>query len=94
MVSDKRRSWVEKIFDWPRGTRERGWGILHDRVWFPLGDGSYMSDHPEETQIRKFDGRWYRMYLDRRMLWLGPIKIRIHTFYSGDDDSAPHDHPW
>jgi len=32
-------------------------------------------------------------YLERWILWLG-ITLRIHKFWRGDDDRAPHDHPW
>lgn len=33
-------------------------------------------------------------YLDRYILYLGPINLRLHKFYRGDDLRAPHDHPW
>lgn len=33
-------------------------------------------------------------YLDRWILYLGPINLRLHKFYRGDDDRAPHNHPW
>lgn len=33
-------------------------------------------------------------YQDRYMLCLGPIELRLHKFMRGDDDRAPHDHPW
>jgi hypothetical protein len=33
-------------------------------------------------------------YQDRYMLCLGPIELRLHKFWRGDDDRAPHDHPW
>jgi hypothetical protein len=33
-------------------------------------------------------------YQDRYMLCLGIIEIRLHKFWRGDDDRAPHDHPW
>jgi len=33
-------------------------------------------------------------YLDRYILYiLGPT-LRLHKFWRGDDDRAPHDHPW
>lgn len=32
-------------------------------------------------------------YLERWILWLG-ITIRVHKFWRGDDERAPHDHPW
>ena len=28
------------------------------------------------------------------MLWTPLGTLRVHTFYRGDDDGAPHDHPW
>lgn len=45
------------------------------------------------------DGVWRKLYLRRRVLyvtipWMGTFTLRLHTFYRGDDDSAPHDHPW
>lgn len=33
-------------------------------------------------------------YMTRYMLYLGMIGLRVHKFYRGDDDSAPHTHPW
>lgn len=33
-------------------------------------------------------------YQDRYMLCLGILEIRLHKFWRGDDDRAPHDHPW
>lgn len=33
-------------------------------------------------------------YLDRYILYLGPVNLRLHKFYRGDDLRAPHDHPW
>lgn len=33
-------------------------------------------------------------YQDRFMLCLGFIELRLHKFWRGDDDRAPHDHPW
>lgn len=96
-LDSKRRSYVKTISDWPRGTRRRGVGFLHDQVWFPAPtDGTFVPDRPGHIPIERFDGQWHELYLDRRMFWcrwLG-FGIRIHTFYAGDDDAAPHDHPW
>lgn len=33
-------------------------------------------------------------YLTRWILYLGPIGFRLHKFDRGDDDAAPHDHPF
>lgn len=33
-------------------------------------------------------------YLDRYILYLGGLCVRLHKFWRGDDDRAPHDHPW
>lgn len=33
-------------------------------------------------------------YLDRYILYIGRLTLRLHKFYRGDDDRAPHDHPW
>ena len=32
-------------------------------------------------------------YLERWLLWLG-VTFRLHKFYRGDQNRAPHDHPW
>lgn len=113
----KRVSRVFHIWDWPRGTRKRGWGLLHDQIWF-YDDLPCMRDRlvcvnaertPDEDPIYmapngtlwRYDHKvrdWLRLYMDRRMLWLprwlARLRVRIHRFHSGDDDSAPHDHPW
>lgn len=33
-------------------------------------------------------------YVDRWILYLGWINLRLHRFWRGDDEQAPHDHPW
>lgn len=33
-------------------------------------------------------------YLERWFLYLLGFTFRLHKFYHGDDDRAPHDHPW
>lgn len=33
-------------------------------------------------------------YLDRFILYVGGPTLRLHKFWRGDDDRAPHDHPW
>jgi hypothetical protein len=33
-------------------------------------------------------------YVDRWILYLGGLNLRLHKFYRGDDERAPHDHPW
>lgn len=35
-----------------------------------------------------------RPYMTRWILYFGPIGFRLHKFYRGDDDRAPHDHPF
>lgn len=35
-----------------------------------------------------------RPYMTRYVLYLGPINLRLHHFFRGDDDRAPHNHPW
>lgn len=95
-LSANRKSYVHQVSDWPRGTYRRKWGFLHDQVWFPVADlstVSVMNKHPD-TPIERFNGKLYDLYLDRRMLWTPWFHIRLHKFYQGDDDAAPHDHPW
>lgn len=98
-LSSARRSFVKTLRDWPRGTRTRGWGFLHDQVWFPVSvkeANVYMHDPAFDVveQIAEIQGEWHRLYLDRNMFWTPFGTIRLHTFYQGDDDAAPHDHPW
>lgn len=115
MSGQQRR--VSKVFaqsDRPRGTRFRGWGLLHDQIWFYDTPSKHLDYHDdaENGDPIYFDGRhywrsiytnreqdlvvrWLRFYMDRKMLWLPlGIRIRLHTFFSGDDNTAPHDHPW
>jgi hypothetical protein len=33
-------------------------------------------------------------YLQRWIVYLGGFTLRLHKFHRGDDDRAPHDHPW
>lgn len=33
-------------------------------------------------------------YLDRYILYIGGPTLRLHKFHRGDDDRAPHNHPW
>lgn len=35
-----------------------------------------------------------RPYMTRYIVYLGPINLRVHQFFRGDDDRAPHNHPW
>lgn len=35
-----------------------------------------------------------RPYMTRYIAYLGPINLRLHKFFRGDDDRAPHNHPW
>lgn len=99
-LTNERRSHVETVRDWPRGTRRRGFGFLHDQVWFPapikadVFGNEAVPSRPERIRIKKFGGKWHELYLDRKMLWTPFGSLRFHTFHMGDDDGAPHDHPW
>jgi hypothetical protein len=33
-------------------------------------------------------------YLDRYILYIFGATLRLHKFWRGDDNRAPHDHPW
>lgn len=33
-------------------------------------------------------------YLERWLLYVWGFTLRLHKFWKGDDDRAPHDHPW
>lgn len=33
-------------------------------------------------------------YLERWFMYFFGFTFRVHKFYRGDDDRAPHDHPW
>jgi hypothetical protein len=33
-------------------------------------------------------------YLERWFVYIFGCTLRLHKFYRGDDDRAPHDHPW
>lgn len=97
LLSETSRSHVETLADWPRGTYDRKVGFMHDQVWFPVSGNEYMEERPSPEYMVKHSiagNKYYRLYLDRRMLWCKWFHIRLHTFYQGDDDSAPHDHPW
>lgn len=39
-------------------------------------------------------GRGSLPYLDRYILYAFGGTVRLHKFWRGDDDRAPHDHPW
>lgn len=39
-------------------------------------------------------GRHEQPYLDRYILYAFGGTLRLHKFWRGDDDTAPHDHPW
>ena len=96
-LSEKSRSHVETVSDWPKGTYKRKFGYLHDQVWFPVSGNEYMQERPSPEYMVKHTiagNTYYRLYLDRRMFWFKWFHIRLHTFYQGDDDSAVHDHPW
>lgn len=44
-----------------------------------------------ERTVIQFNGS---PYLGRWILYVGNRTLRLHKFYRGDDDRAPHDHPW
>jgi len=33
-------------------------------------------------------------YMDRYIAYIGGLTLRLHKFFRGDDNRAPHDHPW
>jgi hypothetical protein len=33
-------------------------------------------------------------YLERWIMYIGAFTLRLHKFWAGDDDRAPHDHPF
>lgn len=35
-----------------------------------------------------------KRYMDRWIIYLGWICLRLHRIWEGDDSRAPHDHPW
>jgi len=92
-LSSSKRSHVERVWQWPPNVRKTGFGILHDRLWFPAEEPDEGFVHTEEPRGKWFDGGYYRLYMDRKMVWF-KWGIRLHTFYQGDDDAAVHDHPW
>ena len=126
-----RKSFVRLISEWPRRSKELGWGFRVDEIWFEVpqsevvdemrrarrywswdvglltqlverrGVGELTEFHwvwpgGRERRYERFpDGVWRRLYMRRRMLYLGGLSLpRIHTFFSGDDPAAPHDHPF
>lgn len=53
--------------------------------------------HPTDGSRWMYDYErqdWLRLYLDRRTIETPLFSLRRHVFHTGDDDSAPHDHPW
>jgi hypothetical protein len=108
-LSGESKSIVETVFDWPRGTRSRKWGLLRDQIWFPVSREEweereadiFCASYDTAEVMRELmyrDGRYYRLYLDRRMIWLKLFRwtwnLRLHRFSMGDDDAAVHTHPW
>lgn len=61
---------------------------------------------PRPGRIAIRTGNWYwgverselfikgKPYMTRWIAYLGPIGFRLHKFFRGDDDGAPHDHPF
>jgi hypothetical protein len=62
--------------------------------------GTYKAWFWEVTKRVRFGVEYSRVhvgdepYLDRYILYIGGPTLRLHKFYRGDDDRAPHDHPW
>ena len=49
------------------------------------------------NQYWRFEHRtqhWQRLYMDRKYIFLPWGTLRLHTFWSGDEYVAPHDHPF
>jgi hypothetical protein len=104
-----RTSRVVPVSSFPEGTRKRGWGWLHDQIWFyvahepanlggiPVSDDCDVEYEDEDGRTWRWfadEARWLRLYMTRRMLWFGGGRsVRIQHFFSGDD-SIPHTHPW
>ena len=65
-LSEKSRSHVETVSDWPKGTYKRKIGFLHDQVWFPVSGNEYMQERPSPEYMVKHTiagNTYYRLYL-------------------------------
>jgi hypothetical protein len=73
-----------------RGTADTGF-----QIYYPL----FIELHILKLKLR-FGFEFSRVgnadvkYLDRYIIYLGQGTLRLHKFWTGDDDRAPHDHPW
>lgn len=61
---------------------------MRNRYWhFDVGDWRF---GVEKSRVGFGD----TPYLDRYIVYAGKLTFRMHKFWRGDDDRAPHDHPW
>src|SRR5580692_11012239 len=65
---------------------------LIDRQWFIQWRGARWGFESSRVWGSYRDSA--EPYLDRYILYFWPITLRLHRFWRGDDDRAPHDHPW
>lgn len=98
-MTSKRISKVFKIWEFPKNARRRWFSLLKDEIWFYDERSSYgvPLDECEIADNWRYDFEhlaWLRLYMRRRILRTPWFMLRLHTFFSGDDDSAPHDHPF
>lgn len=59
---------------------------FHDRV-FDIGPFRFGFSH----HLIGIEGN---PYMERWIFWFGLGTLRLHKFFRGDDERAPHDHPW
>lgn len=62
---------------------------------------AYLSIGVNDRKPRRIGGEFSRVffytgqrYLDRFIAYCAGGTVRLHRFWRGDDDRAPHDHPW
>jgi hypothetical protein len=67
---------------------KRGAGFVKYKPWFFEIEGKRFGF--EYSRV----GNGTTPYLDRYIMYVGGISLRLHKFWRGDDDRAPHDHPW
>jgi len=72
---------VTRKVDWTFTVPARRCGTSRDQIW-GLSHDLVIST---ETSLP---------YLERWILWLPGLTLRVHKFWRGDDPTAPHDHPW
>lgn len=59
---------------------QKRWGQFGDKRWWGFEWSKVLHDDDP--------------YLERWIVYLGGFTLRLHKFWRGDDDRAPHDHPW